>query len=177
MSEASDELLMMTVQRGQLDALNGLVSRYQQRVYNYFLKSTLDGDDSADLTQTTFIRVLKYRNSYRQGSSFETWLFQIARNQVKDHFKKMKVHKDRFTTADILPDQEDDKDELQQEREQTLMQAMSQLPEDKRELLVLSKYEQIAKLKDMSVSAIKVQVHRTIKQLKDIYFELENHLN
>ena len=182
MSEASDELLMMTVQRGQLDALNGLVSRYQQRVYNYFLKSTLDGDDSADLTQTTFIRVLKYRKSYKQGSSFETWLFQIARNQVKDHFKKMKVHKDRFTVAEVLPDREDDQDELQHEREQLLMRAMHQLPEEKRELLVLSKfqgmkYEQIAELKDVSVSAIKVQVHRTIKQLKDIYFELENHLN
>ena len=62
------------------------------------------------------------------------------------------------------------------------MRALHQLPEEKRELLVLSKfqgmkYEQIAELKDVSVSAIKVQVHRTIKQLKDIYFELENHLN
>ncbi|MEQ8470290.1 MAG: RNA polymerase sigma factor [Marinoscillum sp.] len=177
MSEASDELLMMTVQRGQLDMLNALVDRYQRRVYNYFLKSTLHEDDSADLTQNTFIRVMKYRNSYKQGNSFETWLFQIARNQVKDHFRKMKVHKERFNVVEVLPEQQDDQDEMQVEREQKLMLAMKQLPDEKRELLVLSKfqglkYEQIAEMKDMTVSAIKVQVHRTIKQLKVLYFEL-----
>ncbi|WP_421874267.1 RNA polymerase sigma factor [Marinoscillum sp.] len=182
MSEASDELLMMTVQRGQLDMLNALVIRYQQRVYNYFLRATMDAADSADLTQNTFIRVMKYRKSYKAGNSFETWLFQIARNQVKDHFKKMKVHSDRFNPVEVLPEKEDHQDELQYEREQTLMLAMKQLPDDKRELLVLSKfqgmkYEQIAELRETSVSAIKVQVHRTIKQLKEIYFEIEKNLN
>lgn len=177
MSEASDELLMMTVQRGQLDLLTALVDRYQRRVYNYFLKSTLDAADSADLTQNTFIRVLKYRNSYKEGNSFETWLFQIARNQVKDHFRKMKVYKDRFNVVEVLPDTQDEKDEAQVEREQKLMMAMKLLPEEKRELLVLSKfqglkYEQIAEMKNMTVSALKVQVHRTIKQLKELYFEL-----
>lgn len=177
MSEANDELLMLTVQRGQLEMLNALVDRYQRRVYNYFLKSTLNADDSADLTQNTFIRVMKYRKSYKQGSSFETWLFQIARNQVKDHFRKMKVHNDRFNVVEVLPERQDDKDDVEVEREQKLMLAMNQLPEEKRELLVLSKfqglkYEQIAEMKDMSVSAIKVQVHRTIKQLKELYFEL-----
>ena len=182
MSEASDELLMVTVQKGQLDMLNALMNRYQKRVYNYFLKCTMDAADSADLTQNTFIRVMKYRKSYKAGSSFETWLFQIARNQVKDHFRKMKVHNDRFNPVEVIPEKEDEKDDQQYEREQTLMQAMKRLPEDKRELLVLSKfqglkYEQIAELRDTSVSAIKVQVHRTIKQLKELYFEIENNLN
>lgn len=168
---------MMTVKSGQLDLLNALVDRYQKRIYNYFLKSTMDTDDSADLTQNTFIRVMKYRKSYREDSNFETWLFQIARNLVKDHFRKMKVHKDRFSAMEVLPDQSDDKDEAQVERERRLMQAMQKLSPDKRELLVLSKfqgikYEQLAQMKDTSVSAIKVQVHRTMKQLKEIYFEL-----
>lgn len=54
---------------------------------------------------------------------------------------------------------------------------MKHLPDEKRELLVLSKfqglkYEQIAKMRDTTVSNIKVQVHRTIKELKENYFEI-----
>ena len=57
--------------------------------------------------------------------------------------------------------------------------AMKELTDERRELLVLSKfqgvkYEQIAKIKNTSVSNIKVQVHRTIKELKDVYFKLED---
>ena len=55
---------------------------------------------------------------------------------------------------------------------------MARLDADKRELLVLAKfqgmkYEQIAELRDMSVSAVKVQVHRTIAKLRDLYLEVE----
>lgn len=179
MSKESDEQLMLAVQTGALEKLNELCERYQKRIYNYCLKSVLDADDSADLTQNIFIRVLKYRKSYKPGSNFEFWLFQIARNQVKDHFRKMKVHRDQFQVADVLPDRADDSDEEQREREQRLMRALSLLPEEKRELLVLSKfegmkYEQIAALKSTSVSAVKVQVHRTIKQLKELYFEIKS---
>lgn len=166
---------MEAVQAGELDQLNALVRRYQNRIYNYFLKSTLDADDSADLTQNVFIRVLRYRESYKSGSSFELWLFQIARNQVKDYFRKAQSRKDRFLEVEVLPEHADESGEEQLEREQKLMLAMSRLPDDKRELLVLSKfqgmkYEQIAELKNLSVAAVKVQVHRTIKQLKELYF-------
>ncbi len=181
MSETSDELLMMAVRKGQIEMLNTLATRYQKRIYNYFLKSTMDVDDSGDLTQNTFIRVMKYRTSYKEGSRFETWLFQIARNQLKDYFRKMKVYKDKFTNVEVIPENED-QDDGQREREQLLQQAMRLLPDEKRELLVLSKfqgmkYEQIAQLRESSVSAIKVQVHRTLKQLKEIYFGLEKTLN
>jgi RNA polymerase sigma factor (sigma-70 family) len=93
---------MARVQRGQLDQLNELFNRYNKRLYGYFLKSTLARDDSDDLTQELFIRVMKYRKSYREGQSFEIWVFQIARNMVKDHYKKMKVHSDYFNPSDIM---------------------------------------------------------------------------
>jgi len=175
---STDEQLMSAVKSGNLDQLNELCLRYQKRVFNYMLKSTLNADDSADLAQNVFIRVLKYRNSYREGNSFEQWVFQIARNLLKDHFNKMKVYQDRFDLVEQLPEAKELLDEEQLEREQKLMQALNQLPEEKRELLVLSKfegmkYEQIAAMRETSVSAIKVQVHRTIKQLKEIYFDLK----
>ncbi|MEM7299430.1 MAG: sigma-70 family RNA polymerase sigma factor [Bacteroidota bacterium] len=173
----TDEQLMSLVKAGRLDYLNELFDRYSKRIYNYFLKSTLERSDSDDLTQELFIRVMKYRNSYKDGHSVQFWIFQIARNMVKDHFKKMKVHRDKFNVVEVMPDAIDESDELALEKEKQLHIAMKSLPDDRRELLVLSKfqglkYEQIAKMRDTTVSNIKVQVHRTIKELRDIYFSI-----
>lgn len=172
----TDEQLMSKVKNGQLDQLNELFARYSKRIYNYFLKSTLERDDSDDLTQELFIRVMKYRNSYKDGQVFQYWIFQIARNMLKDHFRKMKVHRDHFNPVEVLPDVSEIGSEEQFEKEKMLTLAMKKLTDDKRELLVMSKfqgmkYEQIAALRKTSVSNIKVQVHRTIKELREIYFE------
>ena len=166
---------MSLVKAGQLDFLNELFSRYSKRIYNYFLKSTMERAESDDLTQELFMRVMKYRNSYKDGQTLQFWIFQIARNMVKDHFRKMKVYKDQFNPVEVMPDLQDDSNEEQLTRERHLYKAMNKLSEDKRELLVLSKfegmkYEYIAALRETSVSNIKVQVHRTIKELKELYF-------
>ena len=172
----ADEQVMTFVQRGKLNYMELLFQRYKKRLYNYFLKCTMDADESHDLTQITFVRVLKYRSSYNADRTFSTWLFQIARNLVKDHFRKMKVHQDQFSLVDDLPDHVvDDMDQQQVEREDRLNKALAKLEPEKRELLVMSKfngmkYEEIAKIREVSVSAIKVQVHRTIAQLRTIYF-------
>lgn len=174
--ELSDESVMARVKKGQLELVNELFGRYSKRLYGYFLKSTLSREDSDDLTQELFIRVMKYRNSYKEDQQFEVWVFQIARNMVKDHFKKMKVHQDYFNPVDLIPEVPENGNSEQLERERRLYTAMNKLADEKRELLVLSKfdrmkYEQLAALRKTSVSNIKVQVHRTIKELKDIYFQ------
>lgn len=175
----TDEQLMSYIKEGKLNYLNELFNRYSKRIYNYFLKSTLEKSDSDDLTQDLFIRVMKYRNSYKDGLSVQFWIFQIARNMVKDYFKKMKVHRDQFNPIEVMPEVEEDSNEEQFEKEQLLHRAMKSLSDDKRELLVLSKfqglkYEQIAKMRETSVSNIKVQVHRTIKELKELYMAVES---
>jgi len=172
----TDEQLMALIKAGRLDYLNELFNRFSKRIYNYFLKSTLDKADSDDLTQDLFIRVMKYRNSYKEGKSVQFWIFQIARNMVKDHFRKMKVLKDQFNPVEVMPELKEERDEELLEKEKQLHIAMKSLPDEKRELLVLSKfqglkYEQIAKMRDTTVANIKVQVHRTIKELRDIYME------
>ena len=175
----TDEQLMSLIKGGSLDYLNELFNRYSKRLYNYFLKSTLDRDESDDLIQELFMRVIKYRKSFREGNVFEHWIFQIARNMVKDHFRKLKVHNDRFSMESEFSEMENEEDQMQMEKEKNLYKAMQTLPADKRELLVLSKfqgmkYEQLAKLRETTVANIKVQVHRTIKELKKSYFEVEN---
>ena len=163
MKELSDEKLMELVKFGKLNFMELLFMRYQKQLYNYFLKCTLDQEDSRDLTQNVFIRVMKYRNSYREDRGFRVWLFQIYRNQ--------------FNPVDQMPElagEEIDGEQL--EREERLHKALGMLPPEKRELLVMGKfqglkYEEIARIRDMSVGAVKVQIHRTIAELRRIYFE------
>ena len=107
--------------------MNEVFNRYSKRIYNYFLKSTLERADSDDLTQELFIRVMKYRNSYKEGNSVQFWIFQIARNMVKDHFRKMKVHKDQFNPVEVMPEVLDEVDDLVVEREKKLHQAMKSI--------------------------------------------------
>lgn len=169
---------MSLIKDGSLDYLNEIFNRYSKRLYNYFLKSTLDKAESDDLIQELFIRVIKYKKSFKEGHVFEYWVFQIARNMLKDHFRKLKVHNDKFNLVDQVPEFENEEDKSMEDRERHLYQAMQGLPTDKRELLVLSKfqgmkYEEIAKLKETTVANIKVQVHRTIKELRSIYFQVE----
>lgn len=70
------------------------------------------------------------------------------------------------------------RDHDQEHRETVLHQSMQRLSDESREILVMSryqnmKYEEIAEIMDLTVSAVKVKVHRAIKKLRDVYFELE----
>jgi len=154
-----------------------LFNRYQKQLYNYFLKCTLNPDESQDLTQNAFVRVMKYRSSYNVMYSFRVWLFQIARNLVKDYFRIARIYRNQFNPLDHLQNHAaDELDSEQLEREEKLHKALALLPPEKRELLVMGKfqgmkYEEIAAIRGMSVGAVKVQVHRTVAELRRIYFE------
>lgn len=168
---------MELVKFGKLNFMELLFMRYQKQLYNYFLKCTLDQEDSRDLTQNVFIRVMKYRNSFREDRGFRVWLFQIARNLVKDHYRKSGIYRNQFSPVDQMPEPAGEEiDGEQLEREEKLHKALRLLPPDKRELLVMGKfqglkYDEIARIRDMSVGAVKVQIHRTIAELRRIYFE------
>lgn len=168
---------MELVKLGKLNFMEMLFMRYQKQLYNYFLKCTLDQDESQDLTQNTFIRVMKYRNSYKADRGFRVWLFQIARNLLKDYYRVAKLQRERFSPQDLMPDPvNEEADNEQLEQEEKLHRALERLPPEKRELLVMGKfqgmkYDEIARIRDMSVGAVKVQIHRIIADLRKIYFE------
>ena len=162
MSRLSDELIMQQVQDGDLDQMAILFERYQRKIYNFFIKMCHDRDVSEDLAQTTFYRMVKYRMSYKTEFPFRGWLYQIARNVFNSHYHKSKVLISDYDDAEELADTSESP--TQQQQDELLHKALQQLPEDKRQLLVLSKfqglkYEEIAQITDMSVASIKVNVH------------------
>ncbi len=175
----SDEELMIRVREDDFDQLVPLFDRYQKPMFNFFLRLTSDTDASEDLVQNLFIRIMKYRSSYRSEHKFRTWIYQMGRNLFYDHYRKEVKTREGFMNVDKVnfePFSAHEEYEVIEGREQKLRMAMNQLSDDKRELLVMSKfqgmkYEEIAKVTDMTVSNVKVKVHRAINSLREIYFQ------
>ena len=176
-AELSDENIMLKVKEGNLSELTVLFERYHVKLFNLFLKLSYDNAASEDLTQSLFYRVIKYRQTYRiEDGSFRTWIYQMARNVYYDFYKERQKLAVNFRYLHESHEAIQDIDETYKEEEmEKLNKALSRLIPDQREVIILSryqglKYREIALIKDVSVAAIKVQIHRALTQLKNFYF-------
>ena len=176
----TDEVIMEAVKSGNLQQATLLFERYNKRIYNFLARMTMDRALAEDLTQNVFLRIIKYRNSYRDGARFQSWIYQIARNVFSDHYQIVKNRYSDFVDvekiSDHMPDSEES--EILDEKEKLLQRSMARLSDDQREILVLTrfqqmKYEEVAALMDTTVANIKVRVHRALIKLREHYFELE----
>ncbi len=171
---------MYRVRSGEVDLLSRLYERYQAKLFGFFIGMTQDRELSADLVQNVFYRVLKYREQF-EGGQFKTWVYHIARNVHHDQYRK----KARTTYASIddytnqlRDDKQADFDLHHQEQSDQLKKAMAALPDDKREILLLSKYQEknykeIGELLGCNEGAVKVRVFRALHELKTIYHRIE----
>lgn len=176
----TDEMIMEAVKNGDLKQASLLFERYQKPIYNFLARMTMDRALTEDLTQNVFLRIIKYRGSYREGLRFQSWIYQVARNIFSDHYQKQKNRFSDFVDvekiSEHIPDSDDSKSA--DEQEQLLSRSMEMLSEEQRELLVLTrfqhmKYEDVAIIMNTTVANIKVKVHRAIAKLREHYFQLE----
>lgn len=183
MIDLPDEDLMVAVRDGDLDKLAMIFERYNKRLYGFFMKQTCDPHTSEDLVQDVFHRILRYRHTYREGGKFMTWIFTIARSALLTHQRKRRHARDEVELTELvaakgpLPGADLEK----HEESAMVRRALMRLPEDKREALVLSRYEnmsyeEIAKVAGCAVGTIKARVHRAIKDLSREYRELQNEM-
>lgn len=181
MDALTDNALMLKVRDGDLDKMSLLFERYKKPLFGFFYHMNKDAELSEDLVQNVFLRILKYRYLFRGEGDFRTWMFHIARNVSHDHFRKNRLAaKDSLETwQDRLGSDENRSSGIQREEEMHLLSmAMDRLPEDKREILVLSKfqdkkYKEIGEILGCTEGAVKVKVFRALQELKEMYQKLE----
>lgn len=176
----TDETIMEAVKNGDLQRASLLFERYHKRIFNFLARMTMNRAVAEDLTQNVFLRLIKYRKSYREGNKFHSWIYQVARNVFSDHYQAVKNRKADFVDVEKLGDRMADSEEsmVMDEQEKLLQRSLLLLNEEQRELLVLTrfqqmKYEEVAVIMDTTVANIKVKVHRAIAKLREHYFQLE----
>ena len=170
---------MCAVRDGVVSDLGVLFERYHERLYNYFVRHTSRRDASEDLVQDVFFRMLKYRHTYRGDAPFTVWMYQLARNASADYFKKWKrespMDEEMEEQLDTGPNPSEASE--QAEEHELLKRALAGISEEKREVLILSrfqdlKYEEISTILDCPVGTIKARVHFALKDLRDEYMKL-----
>lgn len=171
MKESTNEELMAAVSDGDLDLLKVLFERHHVHVFNFLYKMCGDKMLSEDLTQEVFYKLMKYRTSYNNGN-FTSWMFTIARNSLKTHFRRGKDHHESIETVayKLVTVQKDT-----HETYTHLQTALSRLSATDRELIILNrfqeiKYQEIAEIIGSTPGAVKTKVSRAIQKLKAIYF-------
>jgi RNA polymerase sigma-70 factor (ECF subfamily) len=172
-----DEELMLRVREGMGEMLAVLFDRYQVPLFNFYCRLTADRVASEDLVQDVFFRILKYRQSYRPGTPFRAWMYQIARNARQDYHRK---HPEALPYEPEMSPAVYSSDQVETRQQNELLQrALLMLPEEKREVLVLSrfqelKHEEIAGMLDCQVGTVKVRIHRALRELRTIFERLSS---
>jgi RNA polymerase sigma factor (sigma-70 family) len=177
----ADQAVMLAVREGDVERIGILFDRYHRMLFNFFLRLTANRGLSEDLVQDVFFRMLKYRQTFQAGTNFTAWMYQIARNAHLDQTRKRRleiVPDEESTWNDVASSDADPHEQLEQAQEiRLLRRALERLPLEKREVLVLSrfqnlKYSEIAEILDCEIGAVKVRVFRAVRELGQIFFEL-----
>lgn len=158
--------------QGQAHAFDVLFARYAGAVRRYVAR--LAGPSAADdLTQTTFLSLVRARGRYRVGSPFKPWLFAIATNAARDDLRRRRpeeLTRDGATPADVAAEEGPESDPGM---ERQVRAALEQLPAPQREAIVLHRFEgmgfsEIARALGVSESAVKVRAHRGYQRLREL---------
>lgn len=181
-AQRSDHALMLAVRAGELDALGELFERHHGPLYGYLVKLTGDRATAEDITQTVFQRMLKYRHTYRDDGSFTAWMYHLARRCAADSFRKGRTAPQAMDPADLHEFADDAPHAavhaVTRDDHALLHSALQQLDRDDREVLLLSRFQElsfaeISGILECSVGAAKVRAHRALQQLRTVYFRLQ----
>jgi RNA polymerase sigma factor (sigma-70 family) len=180
--QRSDHVLMLAVRDGELDALGELFERHHRPLFGFLVKLTGHHAAAEDIAQTVFQRMLKYRHTYRDEGSFTAWMYHLARRCSADHFRKSNATPHATDPVDLDAHADDTPHAGQHaargDDRALLHVALAQLDHDDREVLLLSRFEElsfaeISTILECSVGAAKVRAHRALRELREIYFQLQ----
>ena len=185
-----DTALVGQCQRGQSSAMERLVVKYQDRIYNVILKICSNADDAAELTQETFVKVIENIDKFEGRSSFYTWAFRIAVNLTLNYCKRSAKLAPRSLDAEedegggqakrvlkefLNDDSSPDPAVVAQNRElyKLTVKALMKLDDGHRAVVILRdiegmNYAQIAEVLGVELGTVKSRLSRARSKLREI---------
>jgi len=172
-----DQQLVERVQRGDKQAFNLLVTKYQRRLGRLVARFVRDPAEAEDVTQEAFIKAYRALPSFRGESAFYTWLYRIGINTAKNHLLSVKrrppsstpvdaQEAESFDEASLLREVSTPENELMGKQVVDAVQAsLQQLPEDLRSALTLREidglsYEEIAEVMNCPIGTVRSRIFR-----------------
>ncbi|MDH5493158.1 MAG: sigma-70 family RNA polymerase sigma factor [Myxococcales bacterium] len=194
MARGEEEILIERLKRRDEAAFNEVVRLYQGRIYRLTFRMMGDAQEAEDLAQEVFVTVFKSIDGFRGESKLSTWLYRVATNHCKNRIKylgrRARGKKKEFdevadregiesasmsTSAQIpRPDQS-----MQgRQMEAFVREALSRLPSEQRELVVLRDieglaYEEIQRVTGLASGTVKSRLHRARLALQQIVRQMQ----
>ena len=182
--QLTDKDLVERTIRGDPNAFNLLVSRWEKRLFNYIYRLVGNRDDALDICQETFLKAYQQISYLRDYKKFKGWLFKIGRNFSITYYRS----KNQSKTSNVVENQQElDNILLRKYRETSGNQrkleptelrllvegALNKLNFEQRETVVLKifegfKFNEIANISGCPVSTVKSRLYLGLNQLKDI---------
>ena len=168
-----DNTLLARYINGDDAALTYIVKRYQKDIYRFVYRQIGNEADAADVTQKVFVILFLKAEQFQAKSKFKTWLYQIAINQCKNHFRSNDRRKENSIddNEDILALEDRKTEDLAEiQRKQILQNAISELPERQQLTMRLRVYQEctfveIADVMSSSVGTVKASYHQAVQSL------------
>jgi RNA polymerase sigma-70 factor (ECF subfamily) len=162
--DVSDENLMLLYQQGDQAAFEALYRKYKDVLYRYFLKHCSDRQQSEELYQEVWIKLINSASRYKPKAKFKTYLFTIAHNTLVDFYRKAKPAQTiEFEDAEMTEDftsnpatlaLPEDEFTLKQKTKQ-LMNALEELPADQKEAATLHFEEEMSVQEISEITKVK----------------------
>ena len=179
-ASALDGADMQRLAGGHDAALNDLMARHAQPVFQFLCRMLGNEDDANDLAQETFLRVYQHRASFKPGARFTTWLYTIAANLARNHYRWRTRHPNVSLDAeseatgqsigDALPASDPAPDGAAEatERAAAVRTEVGRLPADMREVIILCEWQ------DLSAAEAAVILDTTPKAVDNRLYRARN---
>ncbi len=175
----SDSELIEQAVRGDLDSFGELVERYQDRLYAAMFHRLGNREDAEDAVQDAFIRAYRKLATFDGRSGFYTWLFRIAHNAAISRRRRRRprvsLDEQRDATGSEPASEGPPPQETAMRREQVqqVREAIDQLPDDQRDILILRElegfcYEEIGHILDLAPGTVRSRLHRARTRLREL---------
>ena len=181
--QLTDEQLMARAKAGNDAAFEELYHRFARRLKGFFFLQ-LGGDEelAADATHDVFLRAYEARNRYQEGKNVSTWLFTIAYNICRNHYRSNAYETQLSATLDAEPIS-DEQIEVQLDAaalDDALAQVLSDLPPPLHQLFSLHYQEeltipQVAEIVGIPEGTVKSRLHKTMNIIRKKLKRYEHH--
>ena len=179
-SSLEDDQYVISAIKGDQEAFKRLMDKYQKPLYYHVLKMVKNHEQVEDIVQESFMKAFSNLSSYNTNYAFSTWMYRITTNHTIDFLRKKKLQttsinepvraKDGEMQMQIVGGAETDRMIIRKERKKIVTDAIQNLPEKYREVIVMRhleemSYQEISEELDIPLGTVKAHIFRAREML------------